>query len=353
MTTTGDDMAPWGAGMISSDKSPMLFVSHHSSKLEVAEHVERALNLKGVRCWIAPRDVEPGASFARAIPQAIGESSAVLLLFCSNSAKSRHVERELILADQLGKAIIPLRLERIDPGELSYHLAASQWIDWLEQRDEAIDRIAVKARDLQVQEQNGTPEKGTVSIDEIEAKATPVDITKPKSTPAPAAPPPPPPVPPVSLERSEKPIGTPQSLFGGGAGPGAGPAGAPPHDHRPADAPPRKSSKMPLFLALGGIGALLLIALAYFIIRSVMNPPTVTEAWFAGLWSDSRSCADPIRFDPNGEFVTPDGSTGTWSIEGGDTLIVEGRDGDRQELRLQRVGPDEVRGDDGSSYRCD
>ncbi|HEY0325105.1 MAG TPA: toll/interleukin-1 receptor domain-containing protein, partial [Allosphingosinicella sp.] len=202
MATTGDGSS-FGAGMVSKDKSPMLFVSHHSSKLEVAEHVERALNVKGVRCWIAPRDVEPGASFARSIPQAIGESSAVLLLFCSNSAKSRHVERELILADQLGKAIIPLRLERIDPGELSYHLAASQWIDWLEQRDEAIDRIALKARDLQAQAQNGTPKTGTVLIDELETK-TPVDISKPKS-PAPPPPAPPPPVSPVSLDRSAKP----------------------------------------------------------------------------------------------------------------------------------------------------
>jgi hypothetical protein len=125
---------------------PVLFVSHHSSELEIAQHVERALNAKGVKCWIAPRDVEPGASFARAIPDAIGESSAVLLLFSAASVNSPHVERELILADQLGKAIIPLRIEKIvDPGGLRYHLAAAQWIDWLEQRDAAIDRIAARA----------------------------------------------------------------------------------------------------------------------------------------------------------------------------------------------------------------
>ena len=348
MASTGDGSTSWGGGMMSKDKSPMLFVSHHSSKLEVAEHVERALNIKGVRCWIAPRDVEPGASFARAIPHAIGESSAVLLLFCSNSAKSRHVERELILADQLGKAIIPLRLERIDPGELSYHLAASQWIDWLEQRDEAIDRIALKARDLQAQEQNGTPKAGTVSIDELEDRA-PVDLAKTRSAPSPAPTPPPPPEPPVSLDRADKAADAPRPPYGGSTDP-AGP-GAPPHDHRPAE--PRKSSKLPLFLALGGIGAVLVIGLAYWMISSMMTAPQVTEAWFAGLWSDSRDCNDPIRFDPNGEFVMPDGSTGTWSIEGGDTLVVEGNRGDRQELRLERVSADEVRGDDGSSFRCD
>lgn len=340
MATTGGGSSSFGEGMVSRDKSPMLFVSHHSSKLEVAEHVERALNIKGVRCWIAPRDVEPGASFARAIPQAIGESSAVLLLFCSNSAKSRHVERELILADQLGKAIIPLRLERIDPGELSYHLAASQWIDWLEQRDEAIDRIALKARDLQVQAQNGTPKTGTVSIDELEAKPA-VDITK--STPPPPAPPPP--VPPVSLDRS----GTARPPRSEAPGSGAADTGAPPHEPLPAK--PGKPSKLPLFLALGGVGAVLLIALIYFAV-SMRSPATVTETWFAGAWSYNEDCSERIRFDSNGDLVTASGERGTWSIEGGRTLVAE-MDEEVTRSTLTRVGRDEVRTGDGSLFRCD
>lgn len=343
MATTGGGSS-FGEGMVSRDKSPMLFVSHHSSKLEVAEHVERALNIKGVRCWIAPRDVEPGASFARSIPQAIGESSAVLLLFCSNSAKSRHVERELILADQLGKAIIPLRLERIDPGELSYHLAASQWIDWLEQRDEAIDRIALKARDLQAQAQNGNPKTGTVSIDELDAKA-PVDISKGKTT-APA-PPPPPPVPPVVPERPVKAADTAPPLADPPLGAGRENSAAP---NEPWPAEPRKSSKLPLFLALGGVGAVLLIALIYFAV-SMRAPAPVTEAWFAGLWSYSEDCGDQIRFDSNGEFVTPSGQQGTWSIENGRTLVAE-LDDEITRSSLTRVSRDQVRTGDGSMFRC-
>ena len=341
MATTGGGPSSFGEGMMSRDKSPMLFVSHHSSKLEVAEHVERALNVKGVRCWIAPRDVEPGASFARAIPHAIGDSSAVLLLFCSNSAKSRHVERELILADQLGKAIIPLRLERIDPGELSYHLAASQWIDWLEQRDEAIDRIALKARDLQAQAQNGKPKTGTVSIDEIETKA-PVDISKGST--ARAAPPPPPPVPPVSLDRSDRPAdATPPRHDDGPV------ADSPAHEPWPSE--PRKSSKLPLFLALGGVGALLLVAIIYFAV-TMRAPAPITESWFAGLWSYSEDCSQQIRFDPNGEFVTASGEQGTWSIEGGRTLVAE-LDNETTRSGLTRVGRDQVRTADGSMFRCD
>jgi uncharacterized protein YecT (DUF1311 family) len=127
---------------------PRLFVSHHSSKYDVALHVEKALARHGVDCWIAPRDVGPGEAFDTAIMQAIRDSAGVLLLFCSQSDKSPHVKRELILADSAHKAIIPLRLEEIVPDDLAYHLASAQWIDWLEKRDDSIARIAAKAHQL-------------------------------------------------------------------------------------------------------------------------------------------------------------------------------------------------------------
>ena len=135
-------------------KRPQLFVSHHSSKYEVALHVEKALARHGVDCWIAPRDVGPGEAFDTAIMKAIRESAGVLLLFCSQSDKSPHVKRELILADSAHKAIIPLRLEEIVPDDLAYHLASAQWIDWLEKRDDSIARIAAKAHQLSGQPSN-------------------------------------------------------------------------------------------------------------------------------------------------------------------------------------------------------
>lgn len=160
-----------------------LFVSHHSSKLDVALHVEKALAVHGISCWIAPRDVDPGEPFDREIQTAIQASSAILLLFCSRSDRSRHVKRELILADSAHKAIMPLRLEAVDPKELAYHLADSQWIDWLEQRDETIQRIALKAKQFHASGSNGS--KGLSPVARaLDAQA---------ATFPPAAPSPPPP----------------------------------------------------------------------------------------------------------------------------------------------------------------
>lgn len=153
-----------------TERQPILFVSHPSSKADTAGHIERALNARGVRCWIAPRDIEPGEQWDVSIRSAIANTDAMLLLFCSDSDASKQVKRELILADQSDKHIIPIRLERIEPQILSYHLADSQWIDWMEQRDEAIDRIAAKAREFQAH------------------NVSPVDMTTSYRGPPPAAP---------------------------------------------------------------------------------------------------------------------------------------------------------------------
>jgi hypothetical protein len=133
---------------MTQDKQPILFVSHPSTKADVAAHIERALNARGVRCWIAPRDIDPGEQWDIAIRRAIAATDAMLLLFCGDSDRSKQVKRELILADQADKSIIPIRLEHFEPHALAYHLADSQWIDWMDQRDEAIDRIAAKAHDF-------------------------------------------------------------------------------------------------------------------------------------------------------------------------------------------------------------
>lgn len=335
---------------MAEERDPVLFVSHHSSKLGTAEHVERALNAKGVQCWIAPRDIEPGEQWDVAIRQAIAQTDAMLLLFCSSSEKSKQVKRELILADQLGKSIIPLRLERIDPGQLSYHLADSQWIDWLEQRDEVIERIAAKAHDFM--ESGPCHPSPPVVIpggsdgDERSRVAEPVEPTAPPA--------------PVS---GADPAFQAAAPFGGAPMPQAAaaphgsdlgyPAGGPPG----SDAPARGGgSRKWLWI---GLAALLLAAigglLAYFLWpdgrQAEADEDGITEGWFIGSWSDSRDCQAAYRFERGGTVVVPGGERGTWYIKGGDTLVVEGSGG-REESRIERVSEDEVRGDDGPAYRC-
>ncbi|MBS3753286.1 MAG: toll/interleukin-1 receptor domain-containing protein [Anaerolineales bacterium] len=48
-----------------------VFVSYSTKDKEVADAVVSAHEKAGVRCWYAPRDVEPGADWADSITKAI------------------------------------------------------------------------------------------------------------------------------------------------------------------------------------------------------------------------------------------------------------------------------------------
>jgi len=110
--------------------SPAAFVSYASADRPLAEALTAYLEQRGIRCWIAPRDVPPGALYADAIVRAITEARALLLLLSHNSIESSHVGKELERASSKKKRIIAVRLDAapLTPG-FEYFLSESQWVD--------------------------------------------------------------------------------------------------------------------------------------------------------------------------------------------------------------------------------
>ena len=107
-----------------------VFVCHSSRDKNVADAVVARLERHGIRCWIAPRDVRPGESWPNAILAAIAGSKAVVLVFSKNANDSSDVHREISLALENGKTVVPLRIEDVVPdGELKYFLSATHWMD--------------------------------------------------------------------------------------------------------------------------------------------------------------------------------------------------------------------------------
>jgi hypothetical protein len=83
-----------------------------------------------ITCWMAPRDIPMGSSYHEEIVAAIENSRAVLLLFSGAANKSEHVLREVELAAQGKKPILPLRIDVSEPaGGLKYMLANKQWVE--------------------------------------------------------------------------------------------------------------------------------------------------------------------------------------------------------------------------------
>lgn len=96
----------------------------------MAQRVVAALEAAGVPCWIAPRDIDPGESYAQAILDALEAAPAMVLVFSAATNDSPHVTRELESAVGSGTPIVPVRLEQVEPSrDLRYFIGTSQWLE--------------------------------------------------------------------------------------------------------------------------------------------------------------------------------------------------------------------------------
>ncbi len=107
-----------------------LFISYASADRAAADELTAYLEQRGIHCWMAPRDVPPGALYADAIVRAINEARALVLLLSHNSSGSSHVGKELERASSKRKPIIAVRLDeaQLTPA-FEYFLSESQWVD--------------------------------------------------------------------------------------------------------------------------------------------------------------------------------------------------------------------------------
>src|SRR5262245_35914185 len=68
-----------------------VFISHSSLDKATADTVCRFLEAQGIACWIAPRNVPPGAKYGEAIVHAIENALALVLIFSEHSNASEQV----------------------------------------------------------------------------------------------------------------------------------------------------------------------------------------------------------------------------------------------------------------------
>ena len=106
--------------------------------MEIVDELER----RGVRCWIAPRDVRPGHPFDDEIVDAIDASRAMLLVFSDLCNESEYIRREVTVAGESHKIIIPFRIEDAQPRRgLRIRLSDLHWIDASVSREHAINEL--------------------------------------------------------------------------------------------------------------------------------------------------------------------------------------------------------------------
>ena len=113
---------------------PRVFISHSSEDKTIADTICQRLESDGIKCWIAPRDIEPGSDWTKAIMQGIESSRVLILVFSKHANDSDHVYREVAKAFSSRLAVVPFRIEAILPTSgLSYYLNTVHWLDAVNQ----------------------------------------------------------------------------------------------------------------------------------------------------------------------------------------------------------------------------
>lgn len=108
-----------------------VFISFSFKDQQAAENLVNILSSQyGISSWICTRDLEGGNLFKAQIPDAIDAAQVVVFLQSKSSIESREVPKEIGIAFDTEKTIIPFRLDETPlKAELRYDLYGVEYID--------------------------------------------------------------------------------------------------------------------------------------------------------------------------------------------------------------------------------
>jgi biotin transporter BioY len=125
-----------------------VFVSYSSDDKPTADAVCATLESKGIRCWIAPRDILPGVDWGGAIVDAINASRLMVLVYSAKANDSPQIKREVERAVNRALPVIPFRIEDVPMSRtLEYFMSMPHWLDALTPPlQDHLDRLAETTR---------------------------------------------------------------------------------------------------------------------------------------------------------------------------------------------------------------
>jgi tetratricopeptide (TPR) repeat protein len=107
-----------------------VFISYSSVDRAIADAICTKIESRGISCWIAPRNISPGADWSAAIIDAINGASLMVLVMSSHANASRQIHREVERAINKGITVLPYRIQNIDPDRaLEYYIGSLQYLD--------------------------------------------------------------------------------------------------------------------------------------------------------------------------------------------------------------------------------
>src|SRR5262245_61493350 len=107
---------------------PAVFISHASQDRAFADGLCREIELHGMCCWIAPRDIPTGKDWAESIATAIRTVSTVVVVASKDANASENVRDEISFAIDAKRRVIAYRIDDSVPGDgVALRLNRRQW----------------------------------------------------------------------------------------------------------------------------------------------------------------------------------------------------------------------------------
>ncbi len=104
-----------------------IFISYSSKDREKAEQLTELLASAGLSVWIDKQGIQAASSWSEEIVHGIDSCSVFILMLSPNSIESHNVVKEVSLASEKRKKILPLDLEPVEiPVSMQYALAGIQ-----------------------------------------------------------------------------------------------------------------------------------------------------------------------------------------------------------------------------------
>lgn len=127
-----------------------VFICHASEDKSIADGCCSILESKGIRCWIAPRDILPGMDWSSQIVEAINTVRIIVIIYTARSNESQQVKREVERGVNRGLPIIPIRIEDVQLSKhMEYFISTPHWLDALTPPLEAhFNHLAVTVKRL-------------------------------------------------------------------------------------------------------------------------------------------------------------------------------------------------------------
>jgi hypothetical protein len=114
-----------------TELSRHIFVTYARADTHRVAPIIKALREQGLDVWLDQEDIAGATFWRKEIVQAITECSIVVFFATKLSCRSENVSKELALANDEKKPILPVLLDDVEPSaELRYQIAGLQKIAW-------------------------------------------------------------------------------------------------------------------------------------------------------------------------------------------------------------------------------